>query len=126
MEPVTATETFVDSTSASASTSANTFEQLLATGNGPADTYHFDETTISSVDNNQFLQLSEQLENIVDMASREITLPPGHQMSPQSQASIDVSNQVLQAQSEIVRLSLLMETASSTKQSVQTLFNMQQ
>lgn len=104
---------------------SSSFEQLLAPEGGTMDTYYLDEKMVSSVDNNQFLQLSEQLENIVDIASKEIELPPGHELTPASQASIEASNKVLQAQAEIVRLSLMMETASSTKQSVQTLFNMQ-
>lgn len=124
MEPVTAVST--EATGSVESSSVPTFEQLLAPETGSADTYFLDTSTVSSVDNNQFLQLSKQLENIVDKASREINLPPGHQMTPESQAAIEMSNKVLQAQAEIVRLSLLMETASSTKQSVQTLFNMQQ
>lgn len=124
MEPISAVVT--SNAGGGESPSVATFEQLLAPEAGPADTYYLDQNSVSSVDNNQFLQLSEQLENIVDMASQEISLPPGHQMTPQSQAAIETSNKVLQAQAEIVRLSLLMETASSTKQSVQTLFNMQQ
>lgn len=108
------------------STSPSTFEELLAPESSPADTYFLDENLVSSVDDNRFLQLSEQLESIVDNASREISLPAGHEMTPESRASIEASNSVLQAQAEIVRLSLLMETASSTKQSVQTLFNVQQ
>ena len=124
MEPVSSTVTNTPDGVEDALSS--TFEQLLAPEGGSMDTYYLDENTVSSVDNNQFLQLSEQLENIVDMASQEIMLPPGHELTPASQASIDASNKVLQAQAEIVRLSLMMETASSTKQSVQTLFNMQQ
>jgi len=125
VEPVS-TEISTNTASGGESTSTPSFEQLLAPEASSADTYFFDESAVSSVDNNQFLQLSEQLERIVDMASQKISLPPGHQMSPESLAAIESSNKVLQAQAEIVRLSLLMETTSSAKQSVQTLFNMQQ
>lgn len=124
MDPVLAPA--VNSTGGGDVSSASTFEQLVGPDSGPVDTYYMDASTVSSVDNNQFLQLSEQLEGIVDTASQTINLPPGHQLTPESQMAIESSNKVLQAQAEIVRLSLLMETASSTKQSVQTLFNMQQ
>lgn len=90
------------------------------------DRYVLDEATISSRADNQLLKLSDQLERIVDSASREIRPGPGANLDETARVSIDIANQVLQAQSEIVRLSLLMETTSSSKQSLQTLFNMQQ
>lgn len=106
--------------------SQSTFEQLLALDGGAADTYYLDETVVSSIDNNQFLQLNDQIEQIVDTAVQEIIVPPGADVHPAVQFSMETINKALEMQAELLRISLMVETASATKQSAQTLFNMQQ
>lgn len=106
--------------------SSSRFDELLDSQPSSEGTYFLDTDLVSSPDSNQFVELSRQLEKIVESAGQRIDLPDGASLSPEARASAEAANAILQVQGEIVRLTLTMETASATKQSVQTLFNMQQ